>query len=490
MTDAEFAAWLTDPSARPTTLIEVAPLIAGVATPLYLATVGYTTGAADTPANTPYLGVCGTGIKPTEALSLDGSAALTVGDIEVHNYGGVRDTWLGYVWTNTPVAAWVGDVRWARADFRMVFNGLVANLDSKSREVLNIKIRDKLVRLNAAATEHKLGGTTSNKDEIIPLVFGEAFNITPLLTDPTTLEYQVHDGPIERIIEVRDNGLPVDAISVNLATGKFTLSQSSAGGVTASVQGDKPSTYANTIAATIQRLATGFGKSADRFTLAEIDTANFTAFDAAHPQPIGLPITDRTNVLAACQQLAASVGAQLLPSPTGQLRLYQISLPPAGTPTDILPSMMVEKSLKIAQRPDVVAAVKLGFCKNWTVQKDLQTALPAAHKDLMATEWRTETATDATVQATYKLTADPQQQDTLLLRRSDAAAEAARQRDLWKVQRTVYEFEALAPCLTLQLGDPVRLFNSRFNLGAGAVGIVLSRAPDWKTRRVTLQVLV
>ena len=491
MTDEQFAAWLSDPQALRTTLIEVAPLVDGVATPMYLATVGYTTGAGDVPANTPYLGICGVGIRYTEELSLTGDASLSAGDIEIYNYDATRDGWLAYVWKNTPIKAWIGDLRWpSRADFRMIFNGVSGGLDSRSREVLNLKIRDKLQRLNAPATEHKLGGTTQNKDEIVPLVFGEVHNISPLLTDPTQLEYQVHDGQVERIIEVRDNGLPV-LITATLGTGKFKLNQSPAGTVTASVQGDKPSTtYTNTIAGTIQRLVTGFGKASDRFTVDEIDAANFAAFEAAHPQPIGLPIGDRTNVLVACQELAGSVGAQMVPSPLGQLRLLQVQLPPPGTPIDITPSMMVEKTLKIVQTPDVVAAVKLGFCKNWTPQEGLQTSMPAEHKDLFATEWLTETAVDSAVQATYKLTADPVQEDTLLLRRVDAAAEAARRLGLWKMQRFVFEFEGLPPCLPIALGAAVRLWNARFGLGAGKVGMVISRDPDWTTGRVTMRVLV
>lgn len=490
MNDAQYSAWLNDQYTRPVVLIEVTPLINGVPTTLYLATVGYTTGAADSPANTPYLGICANGIQYDEGLSLTGDASLSVGDVEVHNFGGVRDEWLGYVWAGAPVKAWLGDISWPRADFRQEFAGIIANIDSKSRETLNLKVRDNLARLNAAATEHKLGGDTTNKDDIIPLAFGEVHNVSPLLIEPTTLTYQVNDGPVESIYEVRDNGLPV-SITANPGAGTFRLNQSPAGTITATVEGDKAPTYNRTIATLIRRLVTGFGKATDRFTADEIDAANFTAFDAAHPQPVGLWIGDRTNVLAACQQLAGSVGAQVVPTATGQLRLVQIALPPAAT-VDVTPAMMSgepDKKLKIVQRPDVVAAVKLGFCRNWTVQENLQTSLPPEHRDLFATEWLSATAVDQTAQALYHLSGDPAQKDTLLLKRADAEAEATRQRDLWKVQRTVYEFEGLAPCLPLRLGDGVKLYDSRFGLN-GVPGIVISRSPSLKNRRVVLQVLV
>jgi hypothetical protein len=44
------------------------------------------------------------------------------------------------------------------------------------------------------------------------------------------------------------------------------------------------------------------------YAAADIDAANFAAFDAAHPQAVGVYLTDRTNVLDCRQGLAASVG--------------------------------------------------------------------------------------------------------------------------------------------------------------------------------------
>lgn len=493
MTDAEFLAWLNSPTAISIVLIEVSPLIAGVETTLYLSTHAYVTGASDTPANTAYSSVVNASPRFTERLSLTGQGGLSGGDVEIDNPNGERDTWLNYVWTNRPIKAWVGDPRWPRSDFRLVCDGVAANLDSKASDKLNILLRDNLQRLNTPVSEEKLGGTTPNKDMVRPLLFGECSNVTPLLIDPVNLVYQIHNGPVESIFEVRDNGQPI-TVTVNAAAGTFSLTGSPVGAITVSAQGDKPSgVYSNTISKLIQRIVTGYGKAGDAFTTADLDTANLAAFDTACPQPVGVYLQNRENVLTTINALASSVGAQAVMSRTGKLRLFQIALPASGTPTLITEAHVYapngRSSLAISSRPPVVAAVKLGYCQNWTVQSGLLTSIPAQHKDLFALDWLTATASDSSVKATYRLNSDPVQFNTCLLRNSDAQAEASRQLNLWKVPRTVFKFTGTAPLLLLELGGAVTLRHHRFNLAAGVSGMVVSLTPDWLTRRVEVEVL-
>jgi hypothetical protein len=473
--------------------VEAVASIGGTDTTLYLSTRPYVTGAADTPANTAYSAVVSGSPKITERLSLTGTGGLSGGDIEIHNLAGERDDWLGYVWSNRPVRAYVGDPQWPRSDFRLIFNGVIADIDSKSNDRLNLLVRDKLQRLNTPVSDVKLGGTTPNKDSVLPILFGECSNIAPLLVDPVNLVYQIHAGPVESIFEVRDNGQPI-TVSTSEATGKFTLTAQPAGAITVSAQGDKYSgTYSNRIAPLIQRIVTGFGKSGDAFTTADLDTANFAAFDSACPQPVGTYLQNRENVLTTVNALASSVGAQAVMSRAGQLRLFQIALPASGTPTLINQSKIInnggKSTLQIASRPPVVAAVKLGYCQNWTVQSSLLTGIPAQHKDLFALDWLTATASDSAVKSNYRLNADPVQVNTCLLTNSDAAAEAARQLNLWKVPRTVYKFTGTAPLLLLELGGAVTLQHYRFGLSSGVSGMVVALTPDWVTAQIDVEVL-
>jgi len=487
----DYAAWLKDPAAVRVVLIEVGVQVGGLETTRYLSTRPYVTAPTDSPANQYYEPIVTTGFSFTEQLDIDGEGGLSVGDIEIANYNGERDSWLDDVWDNHTLKAWIGDPRWARSDFQMIFNGVVATLGSKSREVLNLSLRDKLQYLNTPITDKTIGGTGQNKDDIISLTFGEVHNVTPQLKDAAQLKYQVHDTAIEGIIEIRDNGLPVSA-SVDASTGTFLLTRSSAGDITVSVQGDKgDGTYRNTISKLIQRIVTSYGQADSRFTAADLDMDNLNAFHLSYPQPVGIYADGRTNVLELCQSIAASVGAQLVMSRLGQLRLIQLQIPGNGTPVIVGPEQMVERSLKIKSRPLVKSAVKIGFNKNWTVQEGLLTNIPDEHKRLFGQEWLTATATSTEVQAAYKLNAAPVQQDTMLLRRVDAQVEAQRQLDIWKVARTVFEFEGTADLLSsLELGSAITITNRRFGLQNGKTGIVVSLTPNWLNGHVTVGVLV
>ncbi len=493
MTDAQFLAWLQSPDAIRCALVEVDVRINGAESTLYLSSRPYVTGGADTPAHTAYLPIITGGVAFSEALSLDGQPSLSWGDIEIDNRDGSRDAWLSaaYVWTNRRVRVWIGDPRWPRADFRQVFDGVVADLDSRAADTLNLRLLDKLARLNAPMTEATLGGTTANKDRTLPLCFGECHNVTPLLVDPATLTYRVHDGAIEGVIEVRDNGAPLSGVTVAAASGTFTLGSAPVGTVTASVQGDDPAgVYATTVAAIVQRIATGYGPTSTRFAAGDLDAAQLAAFAAAHPQPVGLYAAERTNVLAACQALAASVGAQVVVTTLGLLRLVKLALPATGAAVAIGPQDIESGGLRPSDRPAVRAACKLGYCRNWTVQTSgLAGGLPAAHAELFGQEWLTVTSSDATTAAAYRRDTQPQQEDTLLLVEADATAEAARRRDLWKTPRTVFTARCFSHLLLTELGDAATLTHPRFGLSAGVAGIVFGIRRDWLAGRVELDIL-
>jgi hypothetical protein len=486
----DFTAWLSNPTASRIVLVEVNVKSNGQETVRFLSTRPYVTSPTDIPANQYYDPIVVEGIQYTEVLDIAGTGGMSGGDISVANYNGERDGWLDDVWDNRSIKAWIGDPSWARSDFQLIFNGIVATLHSNSRDTLTLVLRDKLQQLNAPVTDQKIGGTGTNKDNVVSLTFGEAHNVTPQLSDASLLKYQVHNGPIEGILEVRDNGQPV-SVSVDTTTGTFRLNQASAGEITVSVQGDKNSTYNNTISTVIQRLVTGFGNSLSRFTSADLDIANLAAFDTQCPQPIGIFADGNTNLLTLCQDIAASVDARLVMSRAGLLRLIQVSVPGSGTAVPIGPAQILEKSLVIQDRPLVKAAVTLGFDKNWTVQDNLLTGIPDAHKTMFATEWLTSTSTNLQAKADYKLNDAPPQTDTMLKRRTDADAEANRRVAVWSVPRTVFQFEGTADLIgSLSLGCAATLTHPRFGLSAGKTGTIVSLSPNWFKGTITVQILI
>jgi len=482
--------WLTSDNAARCLLVEVSVLDSG-GNPqtIFLSSTGYVTSPTDSPANVHYLPVVSNGVSFSEKLAVD-SAQLSYGDIELDNSSAELDPYLSYVWANKAIKIYSGDVRWSRSQFQLIFTGLVENIDSSSRTTLNLKLRDKMQQLNTPLTDVKVGGTSQFKDSLIPLVFGEVHNMTPVLVDAALHTYQFHQRRANYVIEVRDNGAPV-VVTSDPFIGMFQLSGSPAGAITCSVQGDMPNgVWPVTVASIIKTIVTSFGKASTRLTLADIDTANFDAFDAANPQPVGFCATNTINVIDACQQLAATVGAQLMFNRLGLLQLVKLQIPGLGTPQAIGPADMLTHTLHVAARPDIQAAVKLGYCKNWTVQANLQTGILEEHKARYATEWDTKTVVNSTVAATYNLDVEPTQRDTMFLRSSEAEVEANRLLFIMGAARTVYEFTGLPICQNLYLGQAVTLTHGRFGLDTGKAGVVVGLDPDWLTGRVVVQVLI
>lgn len=517
--------WLEDPSAIRGIFAEVTVynVVALSDVTIYLSTVGYITTSADV----SYLPIIVGGIKFTETLAIDGQATLSFGDIELSNISGTYDSWLDptkYIWNNRSIKIYLGDPQWVtanitaiRTDFELIFDGVVAGIDSRSSNRLNIKIRDKLERLNTPLTETKLGtygtwGTLgsgqTNQDVTLPIVFGEVFNITPMLIDPALLEYSFNLGESEQLIEIRDNGIPIynsstlTGATVNLTTSKFTLTKRPSGTVTVSVQGVKSSinlttgaivagTYSNNIANLIALIVRNYGKTLTKFAANELDLTNLSAF-AANTQSVGLYITDGTNTLVACQALASSIGAQLFITRKGLLQLLRVGVPSSVASVAITTNDIILNSISISNRTEVVSSTKIGYCKNYTIEDPLQTSIPVSHKDLYSkeNEWYTKTVTDSVTRSIYKLDTDPTQKDTLLLVGSEAEAEATRLNNYYKVPRTVYRFTGTAKLLSLQLGQPVTLAIPRFGLDAGVSGQVVSLSPSWGTSTIEIEVII
>jgi len=472
-------------------LVEATAKINGVETVIRLASRGFTTGPTEAPPNVEYDSIIQNGVSLNESVSVSGSASMSYGDIELDNSDGEYDHWLQGVWVNRPMTVLHGDVRWLRADFVPVFVGVVADIDSRARNRINVKFRDKLQLLNTAVNEVKLGGLTDNKERLLPVLLGECHNVEPLLIDPAEHEYQINIGNTEGIIEVRDDGVPV-GVSATLSTGKFKLVAQPVGQITVSAQGVKSVTYVNSAVGLIKLLVKNYGLAQHRFTDADLDLTSLQAFDLKNPYPLGYYIADKSNVLAVCQELAASVGAMVIVSRLGKLRLIQVN--PAYDPNlvvaDITIEDMLNRSLKVVEKLDVFASVKLGYCKNWTVQAKLESGIPVEHKNLFKEEWLDYTAKNATVAADYRLHVTPEREETFLLAEADAITEAVRRLDLMGTPRCIYQYDGFANSTALELGTVVRITHDRFGLKNGKLGLVVGLQTNFLKSRTTVQVMI
>jgi hypothetical protein len=515
----ELTDWLKSTSQIRVVLVEITGVIGG-ASSYYLSNRPFTSAGTDTPANTSYESVISGGITFNSSIDIEGgSASIGVGDIEIDNTDGSRDAWLNYVWANKPISVYIGDATWSRSEFVRIFSGLVLDIDTKSRTSINLILVDKLQKLNVAISEAVVGGTGENKDQLLPLVFGECFNITPLLlSEPETAItrqnpaiYQIHTGTvtntsgIERIVEVRDNGagpFPSSTYVTDttllsptvLAQGKFSIPRNPVGTLTVSVQGGKNESgaYSSKIGAVIKNILLNYGK---RVPSTDINLTQFDQFDINTPYNVGVYINNRENVLDICQQLANSAGAYLVTDLDGKFKLVQLRAGLTGLVTPdyaVTASDMEEKTLSISKKLTVEGAVKLAYCKNWTVQTSGNAdGLPVSTTELLAREHFYALEKDTTVIGNYVQSAEPVQKDTLLINSTEATAEANRLLNLKKTPRFVYTATYFSHLLPVELGQTINITHPRFGLsGTGKTGMIVEVNKDWLNGRVTIGVFI
>ncbi len=478
-----YADWLNSSDKIPCIILEVQAFDGANEKTLYFSSKAYVGN------NVSYNSVIKSeSVNIVEALNLSGGSSFSFSDVQIHNVDGSNDYLLNYVFSNRSANVYYGDVRWDRSAFEPVFYGVVEDIDCNEKDSLIFKIKDKLQRLNTPISENTLGGSTPNKDVLLPLTFGECFNVNPLLIDPSQLKYQWHQGPSEKLIEVRDNGVPVNK-STNLNTSTFTLSASPYGQITASVQGDKNSTYINTVANVISRVVTGFGEANNRFTLNDIDTSNFSDFNNTNNASIGVYVTSGVSVIDVISRVAASAGAQVTMNSLGKLQLKKVTL--TGNVDHIIEVKdIILNSLSVVQKMPVQGSFKIGYCKNWTIQEDLQTGIPSKHKALYAKEISEVKAEESNVKIRYKQLIENERLDTLLLKSTHAQSLANSLLSVWSVPRFIVEMTLTPKFFEIQIGDLVNITHPRFDFENGKNGQVIGKNINLNNNLITIKVLV
>jgi hypothetical protein len=503
-----YQTWLETNTKPRVLLAQISCLYNGTLTTKYVATHAVTVDS------TEYLALIRGGLDISESISTEYSATINYGDLDLVNNTGDLDSWLSsnYIWVNKPIKVYVGSlpdvgVTSAIGDFELVFEGVVNDIDSKGRNSINFKLRDKLENLNLSISEALLGnyknGTVEanpvtpnqNVNTLKPLCFGEVLNISPVLADGSNLHYMVHNTEVESIIEVRDNGKPVLFTPVTTTEGAvFKLNASPVGTITCSVQGSKRTVntttgavsaeYLNTASNIILTILREYGKT---IAAADIELNSFTALGS---QAIGLYITDRANVLQTVQGIAKSCGLIVSVTRTGKVKLLDLAIPASST-VSIYEEDTLYNTFAISRKIDVVAAVKLGYAKTWTTQTNIQTGIPEAHKDIYAKEYDEALSFNGTVQLNYNITKEPELEGTYLIDKTEAEAVSAKKLALLSTPRKVIKMTCTTKYLSVQVGDKVSLVNfSRFNLQANALGLVVSTKPDWVRGTIEIEVLV
>jgi hypothetical protein len=401
----------------------------------------------------------------------------------------------------------------------LIFDGLVQDLTTNGEGELTLSLFDKLQWLNDSLTETTLqsltgyseaektvNGVVTPNETILPIIFGECFNVQPLFVDNGTRAntgnvYMVHKGLVDNIAEVRDNGVPITVVK-DLNAGTFALTTTPFGTITCDVLGDATGSYSNTIPGIITKICTSAnygtvkyigGNPANRFTSSDL---NLGTDDRA----VGVYINSKTNMLQVCNELAQSINASLIsPSVTvnyqtgeisaSKLRLVELSVPSsADAVVELNDDYMVVGTLAITEIFPVKPYVKLGYCKNFTVQQTVASGINPASK--FDEEYWYITDENSANKTLYRDAGTVEATPTLLITTANATDEAYKRLKLWEKPRKLITATYLPHHLFTQLGDTVTIKSSRFGLSNGEPGIVYSINRDWITGMVQIGVLV
>lgn len=503
--------WLATPSNTPRVLLGVINYkFNGNSQTLYLSTHNVTVSGQ------VYSGIIKNNFTINQSITVDYTASISYSDIEIANGNGEYDQFLqdSYIWKNQSVSIYIGSLLNTYSslsnDFELIFDGLILDIDSKDRNCINFKLVDKLQNLNTSLSELTLGNyyqgnivadniyNNQYKNNLKPICFGEVHNITPLFTDPTTLEYMVHHATVEQILEVRDNGVPVSFNTTtqvsSIPPGSFRLITNPVGTITCSVQGSKAgvalntgastNTYFNTVSSTIASILKNYGKLVGY----DSSTVNISSFSSQGSELIGVYIPDRVNVLQLCQDIAKHTGRVLTVGRLGKIKLLDIAIP-ASSSNIITNSDMLLNSLSLSNQISVIAGHRIGYAKNWTIQANLETGIPQQHKELFSTEYLEYLAADSSAKNTYNITTEPEVEGTYLIDVQDATLVATKKLNLFKVPRKIYRMICTSKFLYLEVGDSIELQLSRFGL-MNKYGLVVTTVPDWIKGTIELEVLV
>lgn len=471
VSDAQYQAWLADPQEERVLLAEVKSYADASESTHYLGSKYFHTGAADTPANTTYEGILKGSpfFSTTMSEAFGGRSYVSIGEVSVDNSDGDKDGWVTKAWDGRDATIKFGDPTWAIADFRTILSGVVDRLSIGDDYTLTLMLRDKQRTLDVPI-QTTLIASGEETDQVVPLCYGEVFNVSPVLIDDTTHEYQVHEGQIEDIVAVYVDGKATAlTVTEDLSNGKFTLDADPDGTVTADIKGHKPSGSYKTKPGEIIRAIV----SRELADPGDLDTSAFTQFDTDFNYTIGIYIKSRENLLDVLDSVLPA-GWYYGFDRDGKFTLAELQDPSGMTSALTIDNLESHGDLGI-QKADVPEwRVRVGYKKNWSKMSiGTDSDIDEDDRPWLKEEFnKVAKAEDASVKTTHLLAQDPDILPSSITGSSNASTEATRLLTLFKTQRYTYRVGAYVAPLQVTVGSCVTLKDDRFGLSAGSKCVV------------------
>lgn len=500
-------------------LVEITAAIdaAGTTSVLRYSSQPYTTKATDTPANTYYDERV---INPaTISRSLysngttSGASRVSYGAVELANIDGGLDSILGYSFDGRALVIKIGNAGDDYSAFTTILSGTMEQVEFTFSRV-TVLVRDKLAVLDMPlqttlyAGNNALPDGVEGVDDIAkspkPLLYGQVFNIAPIMVNSSKLTYQINDGAIQTVGSVYDKGVALTAgadyatvaalhaaspasgtFITCLALGYIRLGAVPAGLLTCdATQG--ATSASRTTAQVLKAIALKAGVASG-----DISASDVTALDTANSGVIGIWLDDAETAMAAMDAVAQSCGAYFGFDALGVLRMGVFTAPSGSTTLDIDTSniLTIEHGRTNDTDKGIPAwRVSLTYQKNYSVQStDLAGAVTAARRSVLSLPALTKSSEDAAIKNQYTL-ATTIERGSLLVDATAAQTEATRLLTLYKVSRDLYTID-LALDLTATLPDlnnVVNLTINRFGLNSGKLFKIIGIESDYAKNRARL----
>tara|TARA_R110002124_G_scaffold281995_1_gene456812 strand:+ start:358 stop:1800 length:1443 start_codon:yes stop_codon:yes gene_type:complete len=461
VSDAEYQAWLKDDNQERAVLVE-AKYYDTSEKVRYLSTHSFVSLPTDTPANTVYDDL----ISNVPSLQSQISMKFGVGDIDLVNDGSL-DAWLDDAWDGRELSLLIGDPAWARDDFRQIGALITEAFEIVNNNKMRLRVRDKREKLNInTQNNYYTSGEAFGKP--IPLTVGQVFNITPVLINASTHQYQVHDGQINAITEVRDNGVSV-SFTANLSAGTFVLSSQPSGVITCDVQGAKPSgTYHVKTADIVEYLV-----KREALVSADLDAASFTAFNTKVPYIVGHYMPGRVNLISVIDEITLSSGSYWLFNRSGKMILWQLDNVTGTAVESFDADDVLDDTFSFINSDLPYARSAIGYQKNYTVQNNAAGSVSEANRNIYSGNNLISAAVNSSIITAHPLALKPDALNSAISLIADANTEAARVLALRNIVRFVYEATFSTGPFEIQLGDEISVIYPRFGFENGKNVIVV-----------------
>ncbi len=284
---------------------------------------------------------------------------------------------------------------------------------------------------SAAAWSRSLQGGEELQGSLLPDVWGARWGVPPVLVDVATRVYQVHSGPINSIVAVREGGagITLDAtpgttytalstfLAATTAATNYEVCSTEYGSwirlgsnpskpITVDLQGDKSGGTYRSKASDIWRYIVCNRGPQPLTDPTDLDDAAFDTLAAAATAAVGVDYSAETSIAEVGNFLLATVGASSWFDRAGILTVARFAGVASGTAVLDLTEEDVEiGTLEPLDAGAPVWAVDLGWKKNSLVHSTADLAAAVLATDVwpfFLQEWRIASATSADVRIDYK----------------------------------------------------------------------------------------